>query len=40
MPVCARTLEEPGSWSRVAGTEMPSFPVGCPLGALGASDLS
>ena len=40
MPVCARTLEEPGSWSRVAGREMPDSPVGGPLSALGASGLS
>lgn len=40
MPVCARTLEELGSRSRVAGREMSSSPVGGSLGALGASGLS
>lgn len=39
MPVYARTLEEPESWSRMTGTEMPDSPVGGPLGSLGASGL-
>lgn len=38
--VCARTLEEPGSWSRVAGIEISDSPVGGLLSALGASGLS
>lgn len=40
MPACARTLQEPGCRSRVAGRETPNSSVGAPLRALGASGLS